>query len=95
MKLLNIKCPACGEPVELNGETGQILSHGKKEKGQGLDDAAQSLRAQEQRRLDIFQKSKEDEKSKSERLDKLFSKEEKRVKEEKDFGKFMRDIDLD
>ncbi len=91
----NIKCPACGEQIELNGETGEVIGHGKAKKSANLDDALKSLKKQEAGRWEMFQKSKEDEKNKSERLGKLFSKEEKRVREEKDSDPYVRDIDLD
>lgn len=90
-----IECPACGEPMEVDEKSGKVVSHGRTMKTLDLGNAVQSLKEQEKNRLDMFQRSKEAEKTKSERLDKLFSKEEKRVREEKDGGRFVRDIDLD
>ena len=95
MRLIEIKCPTCGEEMEVDLESGKVLSHGESKKDMDLTNVAESLKEQANRRSELFQISKKDEKTKSERLDKLFSKEEKRIREEKDYGKFVRDIDLD
>ncbi|MBI5186755.1 MAG: hypothetical protein HZA01_13655 [Nitrospinae bacterium] len=95
MRTQNIVCPACGEQIEWDADARKVVSHGKKQKSIDLTDAVKSLKAQEAGRLEMFQRAKEEERTKSERLDKLFSKEEKRVREEKDFGKYIRDVDLD
>ncbi len=95
MRFQDIQCPTCGEEIEVDLDTGKVVSHGDSKKNLDLSNVAQSLKEQANRRTELFQMSKEEEKTKSERLDKLFSKEEKRIKEEKDYGKFVRDIDLD
>ena len=81
--------------MEVDAVSGKVVSHGKAAKTLDLDNAVKSLKEQEKNRLEMFQRSQEAEKTKSERLDKLFSQEGKRVREEKDGGRFVRDIDLD
>jgi uncharacterized Zn finger protein (UPF0148 family) len=94
MRIQNIHCPSCGEQIEWDTDAQKMVSHGKKQQKIDLSNAVKSLKAQEAGRLEMFQKAKEDERTKSERLDKLFSKEEKRIRDEKDFGKYIRDVDL-
>jgi len=95
MSIQNIKCPACGELIEWDSEAGRAVGHGRPKKSVDLNDALQSLKGQEASRLKMFQRSREEEKNKSDRLDRLFSKEEKRIREEKDYGRYLRDVDLD
>lgn len=90
-------CPCCGATLTVDAELGKVLFHQappKQDKGPDLDDAARLLKQEAERREAIFRQSAEEEKIKSDLLDRKFREAFEKTKDQPT-GKPLRDFDLD
>ncbi len=96
-KKLEVLCPSCGAVLTVDAELGKVLYHQappKQDKGPDLDQAAQLLKREADRREALFRQSADDEKIKSELLDRKFREAFEKTKDQPT-GPPLRDIDLD
>jgi len=96
-KKLEVVCPCCGAVLSVDAELGKVLFHQappKQEKGPDLDHAAQLLKKEAERREALFRQSADEEKVKSELLDRKFKEAFEKTKDQPT-GRPLRDIDLD
>jgi adenine-specific DNA methylase len=94
---LEVVCPCCGTVLSVDAELGKVLFHQtppKHEKGPDLDRAAQLLKKEAERREALFRQSADEEKVKSELLDRKFKEAFEKTKDQPT-GPPLRDIDLD
>jgi predicted amidophosphoribosyltransferase len=95
---LNVTCPCCGARLTVDPKLGKVVAHEapprKPQNAPDLNHAGTLLREQAARREAIFRQSTEDEKSKSQLLERKF---EEALKKSKDqpVERPTRDIDLD
>jgi len=92
-----IACPNCGAKLTVDAELGKVLHHEpppKSAKAPDLDHAAQLLQREAQRREALFKQSAQDEKVKSQLLERKFEEAFKKTKDEP-IGPPIKDIDLD
>jgi uncharacterized Zn finger protein (UPF0148 family) len=94
---LEVVCPCCGAVLSVDAELGKVLHHQappKHEKSPDLDHAAQLLKKEAARREALFRQSADEEKVKSELLDRKFQEALEKTKDEP-IDRPLRDIDLD
>jgi hypothetical protein len=94
---LEVACPCCGATLTVDAELGKVLFHQappKTEKGPDLDDAARLLKQEADRREALFRQSADDEKIKSELLDRKFKEAFEKTKDQPT-SRPIRDFDLD
>lgn len=93
---LSIRCPDCGARLEVDRETGMVLSH-QRQPGRSVDlERSQDLlRQQDQERERRFQQSVAAEKKRDELLAKKFDQSLRRVRDNPDEPRPLRDVDLD
>jgi predicted amidophosphoribosyltransferase len=95
---LNVACPCCGARLTVDPELQKVVAHEapppNRQNAPNLDHAGTLLREQAARREAIFRQSTEDEKSKSQLLERKF---EEALKKSKDqpVERPIRDFDLD
>jgi predicted amidophosphoribosyltransferase len=92
-----VACPCCGARLTIDAGLGKVLHHTpppKADKAPDLTHAAQLLEKEQARREAIFQQSTEDQKTKSDLLDRKFQEALKQTKDEP-ITRPTRDIDLD
>lgn len=90
-------CPCCGATLTVDAELGKVLFHQappKTDKGPDLDFAAQLLKKEADRRETLFRQSADEEKIKSELLDRKFKEAFEKTKDQP-AGPPIRDFDLD
>jgi uncharacterized Zn finger protein (UPF0148 family) len=94
---VTVVCPCCGARLTIDTQLRKVIAHEaaaqKHHDAPDLDRAADLLREQKMRREALFQKSTEDEKSKSQLLERKFEEALKKSKDEP-ITKPQRDIDL-
>ena len=96
-KKLEVVCPCCGATLTVDAELGKVLFHQappKQNKGPDLEDAALLLQKEAERREAIFRQSSDDQKIKSELLDRKFREAFEKTKDQPT-AKPIRDFDLD
>jgi hypothetical protein len=94
---LEVLCPCCGATLTIDAELGKVLFHqapAKQDRGPDLDFAAELLKKEADRREALFRQSADDQKSKSELLDRKFREAFEKTKDQPT-GKPLRDFDLD
>ncbi|MBI4167056.1 MAG: hypothetical protein HY508_15120 [Acidobacteria bacterium] len=94
---MEVTCPCCGAQLKLDAELGKVLHHTappKPDRSPDLDHAARLLEKEKARREALFQQSTEDQKIKSDLLDRKFQEALKQTKDEP-ITRPTRDIDLD
>jgi predicted amidophosphoribosyltransferase len=94
---LELTCPCCGARLKVDTELGKVLHHTpppKHTKPPDFDHAAQLLEKEKARREALFKQSSEDEKLKSQLLERKFEEALKKSKDEP-LTPPTRDIDLD
>ncbi len=92
-----VVCPCCGARLTVDAELGKVLHHAaapKQAKQADLDHAAQMLEKEKARREALFKQSTEDQRVKSELLERKFEEALKHTKDEP-ITPPTRDIDLD
>ena len=96
-QLIEVNCPCCQAVLKIDGELGVVLSHEEAQKKPIIEDLAaevQKLKGAAGRREEQFQKSFAAEKNQGQVLNRKFDELLKQAKENPDFGKKTRDIDL-
>ena len=96
-KKVEVVCPGCGARLMIDTALGKVIYHTpppKHAKAPDIDHAAQLLEKERARREALFKQSTEEEKIKSQLLERKF---EEALKQRKDepAGPPLRDIDLD
>ncbi len=96
-KPLEVVCPCCGARLEVDKELGKVLFHEpppKNTRAPNLDHASQLLKKEAERRENLFKQSAEDEKIKSELLERRFKEAFEKTKDVP-AGPPLKEIDLD
>jgi len=97
VRKLEVVCPCCGTSLTVDAELGKVLFHRappKAEKGPDLNDAARLLKQEAERREALFRQSADEEKIKSELLERKFKEAFEKTKDQPT-GRPLRDFDLD
>jgi uncharacterized Zn finger protein (UPF0148 family) len=96
-KTAEIVCPCCGARLEIDMELGKILFHEpppKTSKAPDLNQASELLKKEAERRESLFKQSAEEEKIKSELLERRFKEAFEKTKDVPT-GPPLKEIDLD
>jgi hypothetical protein len=98
MRYLTVKCPKCGETLEIDAQSGQVVRHHGEQRpkadGDFLGTRLRELEQEKARREALVAEGRQKEQARSGEFEKLFRK----VKEESASGKAekpVRDIDID
>jgi len=96
-KTLEVVCPSCGARLEIDAELRKVLFHEpppKTNKAPDLNQAAELLKKEAERRESLFKQSAAEEKMKSELLERRFK---QAIEKTKDVpaGPPLKEIDLD
>ena len=96
-KTAEVVCPNCGARLEVDTELGKVLFHEpppRPARAPDLNHASQLLKKEAERRENLFKQSAEEEKMKSELLDRRFK---EAIEKTKDIpaGPPLKEIDLD
>ncbi len=98
MRVITVKCPQCREVMEVEVQTGKVVTHHKEVKPKpGADFLAERLRSLEEEKAQreaIIAQSREKEKNRGAAHEELFAKVRKKAKEGP-AERPLRDIDLD
>jgi len=92
-----VACPCCAAVLKVDAETHAVIAHTPPPRVKtfnDFEDAARAMREQEGRKESLFRQSVENERNKSDLLEKKFQEAVKRAKEAPDTPQ-IRDIDLD
>lgn len=89
-----MKCPGCGEVLEVDVARGKVLSHKKgqhpladrKEGEDGLDAAMRHVKSSKDRIQSEFEQAQDQLRNQSQRLDQLFREAQKKAREDHDTG---------
>ena len=96
-KTVEVVCPCCGARLEVDTELGKILFHEpppRTSKAPDLNQASELLKKEAERRETLFKHSAEEEKIKSELLDRRFKEAFEKTKDVPT-GPPLKEIDLD
>lgn len=96
-KNVEVACPCCGATLTIDPQLGKVLFHQappKTDKGPDLDDAARLLMKEAERREALFRQSSEEQRIKSDLLDRKFKEAFEKTKDQPT-TKPVRDFDLD
>ncbi|HTA42010.1 MAG TPA: hypothetical protein VK789_06165 [Bryobacteraceae bacterium] len=96
-ELFEVSCPCCQAALKIDAELGAVISHTEAVKKPAIEDLAAEvakLKGAAGRREEAFQKSVAAEKNQGQLLNRKFDELLKQAKENPDFGKKTRDIDL-
>jgi hypothetical protein len=96
--VFEVECPCCGAMLEIDADSGHILSHRKVERSSSpadLGEAVKRLRSQEGTRDERFRKQVEAERAHGQSLEKRFEGLLKKARDEGPTPRPTRDIDLD
>ncbi len=96
--VLEVRCPDCGAQLRIDAETGLVLHHQpapSRARDLDLTRAHDQLRREQEQRDRRFQQSVEAEKSRDDLLAKKFDQSLRRVKDNPDTPRPLRDLDLD
>jgi uncharacterized Zn finger protein (UPF0148 family) len=96
-KTAEVVCPCCGARLGVDTELGKILFHEpppRSTKAPDLDHASQLLKKEAERRESLFKQSAEEEKIKSELLERRFREAFEKTKDQPT-GPPLKEIDLD
>ncbi len=93
---IHVACPHCGTELSVDRELGKVIAHSPPErpKAADLDRVADLLEQQKAQREALFAQSVEDEKVKTQVLDRKFEEALKKSKDEP-VTRPLRDLDLD
>ncbi len=94
----DVACPDCGATLKVDAKTGAVVAHTpapRKRTFEDFETAAQAMREQEERKLNIFRQSVDAEKNRETLLEKKFAEAMKKAKETPGAEKPLRDFDLD
>jgi hypothetical protein len=96
-ELFEVNCPCCNSMLKIDGEMRAVISYEEPVKKPVIEDLAaevQKLKGAAGRREEAFQKSVAAEKNQGQLLNRKFDELLKQAKENPEFGKKPRDIDL-
>jgi hypothetical protein len=96
-ELIEVTCPCCLSTLKIDAEFRAVISHVEPERKPAIEDLAvevAKLKGAAGRREEAFQKSFAAEKQQGQLLNRKFDELLKQAKENPDFGKKPRDIDL-
>jgi hypothetical protein len=96
-ELFEVTCPCCDSTLKIDGEMRAVISHTEPVKKPAIEDLAaevEKLKGAAGRREEAFQKSVAANKAQGQLLNRKFDELLKQAKENPDFGKKPRDIDL-
>jgi hypothetical protein len=96
-ELFEVSCPCCQATLKIDAELNAVISHTEPVKKPAIEDLAAEvakLKGAAGRREEAFQKSFAAEKNQGQVLNRKFDELLKQAKENPDFGKKNRDIDL-
>ena len=94
--ILEFRCPDCGSQLKVDASTGLVLHHQPtRRRDVDLDRAQDQLRQQQEQRDRRFQESAEAEKRRGDLLARKFDQSLRRVKDNPDEPRPLRDFDLD
>lgn len=96
-KIFEVACPDCGAMINVDAETGLVVSHTsapRKRMFEDLETAAKAMREHDERKESIFRQSVDAEKNKADLLEKKFAEAMRKAKDAPE-GKPLRDFDLD
>lgn len=96
--VLEVRCPDCGARLRVDAHTGMVLHHStgpRNPRGVNLDQAQDQLRQQEAERERRFQQSVASEKQRDDLLSRKFDQSLRRVRDNPDEPRPLRDVDLD
>ncbi len=94
---LEVVCPCCGARLKVDAALGKVIDHEsppKRSKAPDLDEASKLLQKEAARREALFKQSAEEEKVKSQLLERKFEEALKKTKDEP-LTPPLRDFDLD
>jgi len=97
-KMFEVACPCCQSKLKIDPELEVVISHEEPVKAAPIEDLAAAvakLKGEAGRREEAFNKSFAAEKNQSQVLNRKFDELFKQAKENPDFGKKIRDFDLD
>ena len=96
-ELFEVNCPCCEATLKIDGELRVVISHTEPVKKPAFEDLAEvaKLKGAAGRREEAFQKSFAAEKNQGQVLNRKFDELLKQAKENPEFGKKPRDMDLD
>src|SRR5690242_17434154 len=97
-QLFEVTCPCCQSTLKIDPELRAVISHEEPVKPKPIEDLAAEvakLKGAAGRREEAFQKSFAAHKDQGELLNRKFDELFKQAKENPDFGKKVRDIDID
>jgi hypothetical protein len=97
-ELFKVKCPCCESMLKIDAELRAVIAHAEPVKKPMIEDLAAEvakLKGAPGRREEAFQKSFAAEKNQGQVLNRKFDELLKQAKENPEFGKKPRDIDLD
>ncbi len=94
--LIQVACPHCGARLSVDGELGKVIAHEPpaRAKSADLDRVTDLLEKQKAQREALFAQSVEDEKVKTQVLDRKFEEALKKTKDQP-VTRPLRDLDLD
>ena len=96
--MFDVQCPCCEATLRIDAETRAIIAHTLPVRPKPIEDLAAEvvkLKGEEARRDEVFQKQVETQKSHGRVLEKKFDELFRRVKENPNAPRVVRDIDLD
>jgi hypothetical protein len=96
-ELFEIQCPCCDATLKVDPKLRAVISHTepvRKPAIEDLNEAVQKLKGEAGRRDEAFRKSFEAEKKQSDVLNRKFDELFRQAKDDPEFGKRNRDIDL-
>jgi len=96
-ELFEVSCPCCQSTLKIDAEIRAVIAHAEPEKKPVIEDLAAEvakLKGAPGRREEAFQKSFAHEKNQGQLLNRKFDELLKQAKENPEFGKKPRDIDL-
>jgi hypothetical protein len=97
-EMFEVSCPCCSATLKIDPELGVVISHVEPVKPPPIEDlaaAVNKLKGEAGRREEAFRKSVETERNQGQVLSRKFDEFLKQAKENPDFGRKPRDIDLD
>lgn len=98
MPLIEVKCPCCDSILKIDPQLKAVISHTEPVKAPPIEDLAAAvakLKGEAGRREEVFQRSVETERKSKDVLNRKFDELFKQAKDDPNFGKKPRNIDLD
>lgn len=96
-EVIEVRCPECGAALKVDAQTGMVLQHHTVARTPkvDLDRAQEQLKQQRTERESRFQQSVDAEKRRNELLSRKFDQSLRRVRDNPDEPRPLREVDLD